>query len=56
MVKLLVMCQGQYITVIIRSWDIVVDGAILIFVVDSGELGVGLFDTLGNFAHGKKYD
>ena len=29
------------------------DGAVLVFVVDGGKLGVGLFDTLGYFAHGK---
>ena len=29
------------------------NGAVLVFVVDGGELGVGLFDALGYFAHGK---
>lgn len=47
------MGEGKYIAVVFGPWDVIVDGAVLVFVVDGGKLGVGLFDTLGYFAHGK---
>ncbi len=50
------MREGEYITIIVGPWDVVMDGAVLVFVVDGGELWVGLFDDLGYFAHDKKYD
>ena len=54
--KLLIMGEGQYITTVIGTWDFIVDGSVLVFVVDGRELGVGLFDALGYLTHGKKYD